>query len=186
MDYSAENLLDRLRRQGTREDWERFANLYGPLLEHWARRLSPPDGVADLVQDVLLLVIRKLPTFSGEGGRRFLAWLRTVLLNRCRDLCRQAATRPRADSRATLAAVADDDLAALIADDDRQFLIRRALQIMQSDFVPTTWRACWEHVAMSRPATEVAAELDVSVDVVYSASYRVIRRLRSELVGAWD
>jgi RNA polymerase sigma-70 factor (ECF subfamily) len=56
---------------------------------------------------------------------------------------------------------------------------------MRTDFEPATWRACWERVAAGRPAAEVAAELGVSVEVVYAATYRVIRRLRSELAGAW-
>jgi hypothetical protein len=43
-----------------------------------------------------------------------------------------------------------------------------------------------ESVAADRPAAEVAAELGVRVEVVYSATYRVIRRLRRELAGAWD
>jgi DNA-directed RNA polymerase specialized sigma24 family protein len=41
-------------------------------------------------------------------------------------------------------------------------------------------------VAESRHAADVAAELGVSVDVVYWASYRVIHRLQRELAGAWD
>jgi DNA-directed RNA polymerase specialized sigma24 family protein len=60
------------------------------------------------------------------------------------------------------------------------------LQIMRTNFEPTTWRACWERVVAGRPAAEVAAELGISVAVVHSATYRVIRRLRSELADAWD
>jgi len=78
-----------------------------------------------------------------------------------------------------------DDLAGVITAEDRAFLIRRALQIMRSDFELTTWRACWERVVAGRPAAEVAADLGVAVEVVYSATYRVIRRLRRELAGAW-
>jgi DNA-directed RNA polymerase specialized sigma24 family protein len=40
-------------------------------------------------------------------------------------------------------------------------------------------------VVAGRPAAEVAAELGVSVAVVHSATYRVIRRLRSELADPW-
>jgi RNA polymerase sigma-70 factor (ECF subfamily) len=185
MDQPTDTLLDRLRRDGTPRDWELFFNLYGPLLAHWAQRLSPPDGVADLVQDVLVQVMQKLPSFAGEGDRSFLGWLRVVLLNRWRDLCRRAAARPAIDNRATLEAVAANQLDDVVAAEDRMFLIRRAMQIMQSDFESTTWRACWEHVAVDRPAADVAAELGVSVDVVYAASYRVIKRLRAELAGGW-
>jgi RNA polymerase sigma-70 factor (ECF subfamily) len=187
MDQPSDNLLDRLRRDGSRQDWERFVDLYGPLLEFWAQRLLPRDGAADLVQDVLLRVMQRLRSFAGEGDRSFLAWLRAVMLNRWRDLRRHAAAQPRAAGSAAFKAVAGaDDLAVVITTEDRDFLIRRALQIMQTDFEPTTWRACWERVVADRPAAEVAAELGVAVEVVYAATYRVIRRLRSELAGAWD
>ena len=186
MDQPPDSLLDRLRRDGSRQDWERFVDLYGPLLELWARRLLPPDDAADLAQDVLLRVMQGLRSFTGAGDRSFLAWLRAVTLNRWRDLRRRAAVRPRTAGGAALAAVAGaDDLAAVITAEDRALLIRRALQVMRTDFEPTTWRACWERVVAGRPAAEVAAELGVAVAVVYSATYRVIRRLRSELAGAW-
>jgi len=186
MDQPTDNLVDRLRRGGSRPDWERFVNLYHPLLKHWAERLSPSDGADDLVQDVLLRVMQKLPSFAGQGDRSLVAWLRTLMRNRWRDLCRRAALRAWTGNGATLEAVADGDIGGEVLADDRTVLVRLALQIMQSDFEPTTWRACWEHVAADRSAAEVAAELGVSVDVVYSATYRVIRRLRSELAGAWD
>ena len=186
MDQPPDRLLDRLRRGGSRQDWERFVNLYRPLLEFWARRLLPPDDAADLLQDVLLRVIQRLPSFTGAEDRCFLAWLRAVMLNRWRDLKRRAAVQPcPADSAALEAVAGEDDLAVVIRTEDRGFLIRRALQIMQTDFEPTTWRACWESVVADRPAAEVAAELGVGVEVVYAATYRVIRRLRSELAGAW-
>jgi len=187
VDQPPDSLLDRLRRDGSRQDWERFVDLYGPLLEFWARRLLPADDAADLIQDVLLRVMQKLPSFTGAGDRSFLAWLRAVLLNRWRDLQRRAAAPPHTAGSAALEAVAGaDDLAVVLTTEDRAFLIRRALQIMQTDFELTTWRACWERVVAGRPAAEVAADLGVSVAVVYSATYRVIRRLRSELAGAWD
>jgi RNA polymerase sigma-70 factor (ECF subfamily) len=187
MDQPPDSLLDRLRRDGSRQDWERFVDLYGPLLELWARRLLPPDEAADLTQDVLLRVIQGLRSFTGEGDRSFLAWLRAVTLNRWRDLRRRAAVRPcTADSAALEAVAGADDLALVITAEDRDLLIRRALQVMRTDFEPTTWRACWERVVAGRPAGEVAAEFGVGVEVVYSATYRVIRRLRSELARAWD
>jgi DNA-directed RNA polymerase specialized sigma24 family protein len=68
MDRPPDSLVDRLRRDGSRQDWERFVDLYGPLLELWARRLLPPDDAADLSQEVLLRVLQKLRSFTGEGG----------------------------------------------------------------------------------------------------------------------
>jgi RNA polymerase sigma-70 factor, ECF subfamily len=187
MDRPSEALLVRLCREGSRRDWERFYDLYNPLLYFWARKLVPVGEADDLVQDVLLLVMQKLPSYVGTEDRRFLAWLRAVMLNRWRDLGRRAAVRQCAGEAAALEEIAaDDDLSDVAEDEARTLLMRRALQIMRSDFEPTTWRACWEAVACGRAAAEVADELGVSVDVVYSASYRVIRRLRNELAGAWQ
>jgi DNA-directed RNA polymerase specialized sigma24 family protein len=131
--------------------------------------------------------MQRLPSFAAEGDRSFLAWLRAVMLNRWHDLRRRAAAQPRTVGSAALDAVAGaEDLAVVITTEHRDFLIRRALQIMGTDFEPTTRRACWERVVAGRPAAEVAAELGVTVTVVNSAAYRVIRRLRSELAGAWS
>jgi RNA polymerase sigma-70 factor (ECF subfamily) len=186
MDQSPESLLDRLRRDGSQQDWTRFVDLYGPLLQFWARRLLPADDAADLIQDVLLLVLQKFPSFRGEEDRSFLAWLRKAMLNRWRDLGRRAAAQPETRDRAVLEAVAGaDGLDEVEARDARNLLVNRALKIMQSDFEPKTWRMCWDSVAAGLPAEEVAIRHEVSIEVVYAASYRVIQRLRSELACAW-
>jgi RNA polymerase sigma-70 factor (ECF subfamily) len=62
----------------------------------------------------------------------------------------------------------------------------RALEIMQAQFQPATWKACWEHPAVGRAAAEVAAELGTSEGAVYVATHRVLRRLREELEGLLD
>jgi RNA polymerase sigma-70 factor (ECF subfamily) len=178
-------LLGRLKGSGARADWDRFTDLYCPLVEHWARRLCPrQDDVPDLVQDVFVRVMEKLPSFTGGGDKSFLAWLRSITTNRAHDLGRRAAVRSRVEfAEVDEFATEDEGLRAAEQADERDLLIRRAIQVMQADFEPTTWRACWECVAVGRPAGEVATDLGVSVEVVYSACYRVIRRLRQELVG---
>jgi RNA polymerase sigma-70 factor (ECF subfamily) len=60
------------------------------------------------------------------------------------------------------------------------------MQVMKADFQPSTWQACWEHVARGRPVEEVAAELGITEKAVYLAKARVLRRLREELEGLWD
>jgi RNA polymerase sigma-70 factor (ECF subfamily) len=187
MPSSQDTLVDRLRHGGTRPDWEQFVNRYGPLMERWARRLSRPDDADDLFQDTLLLAMQRIYTFKGDNERCFRCWLRTVMLNRWRELRRIAVARLCATrllgfkAARTIRDVETTD--ALAADEHARLLVNRALGVMRSDFEPTTWRACWEKVAADRPASDVGAELGVSVDVVYSATHRVLRRLRSELAG---
>jgi RNA polymerase sigma-70 factor (ECF subfamily) len=141
----------------------------------------------DLVQDVVVRVMAKLSTFAGEGDRCFVAWLRTVMLNRWRDLGRRKAARPSLNDPGVIeVAVQRNEREHLTDTDDCNFIVRRALQVMKSDFEETTWRACWMRVAQSRSAADVARELGVSEDVVYTSTYKVIRWLRSELAGLWE
>jgi RNA polymerase sigma-70 factor (ECF subfamily) len=68
----------------------------------------------------------------------------------------------------------------------RIYLVQRALQLIQSDFEPTTWRVRWETVAQGRPAAQVAGELGISANAVYLAKARVLNRLRQYLDGLME
>jgi RNA polymerase sigma-70 factor (ECF subfamily) len=182
------SLLARLARpaavQDTAADWERFVELFTPLLYHWTGRLGmQPHDAADLVQDVFVTLVRKLPEFQYDERRSFRSWLRTLLMNQWRDRCRRARAAAAAD-RASVVDPADPNLAEDVeAAEYRRQLARQALSLMRRDFQEATWRACWETKACGRPAPEVAAELGMSVASVHSATYRVLRRLRQELDG---
>src|SRR5262245_17908686 len=63
------SLLERLRLRPDADSWQRFVDLYGPLLSGWLRRLGVrPQDAEDLVQEVLGVVVRELPGF--EHNRR--------------------------------------------------------------------------------------------------------------------
>ncbi len=138
------------------------------------------------LQDVLALLVQKLPEFVYDRGKSFRAWLRTIVLNRWRDRLRRKAPRAGLNA-AELSDLADGDgLEALWDEEHRQYLTARALRVMQAEFQPTTWKACWEHVAADRSAADIAAELGISENAVYIATSRVLRRLRQELDGMLD
>jgi RNA polymerase sigma-70 factor (ECF subfamily) len=83
------SLLYRLRRTDEVAAWGRFVDLYTPLLYHWAHKLGEQESdSADLVQDVFLILWRKLPEFEYDSERSFHAWLRTIFLNRHRSRLR--------------------------------------------------------------------------------------------------
>ena len=88
---------------------------------------------------------------------------------------------------AAVADLADPDPAEAFWEAEyRQHLVGRALTLMQAEFQPATWKACWETVVAGRPAAEVAAELGIGVGAVYMAKSRVLSRLRHELAGLLD
>jgi RNA polymerase sigma-70 factor (ECF subfamily) len=158
------------------------------LLYYWARRLGLQESdAADLVQDAFVVLVRKLPEFHYEPGRSFRNWLRTVLVNKWRERIRRTSPgAPPADPGALGGVASPEEVPEFEEAEYRRHLVRRALELMQSEFSPRTWKACWEHVAVGRPADEVAAELGIRVGSVYMAKSRVLARLRQELNGLLD
>jgi RNA polymerase sigma-70 factor (ECF subfamily) len=181
------SLLQRLRQPAEEKAWVRFVDFYTPFLFSWARHngLKHADA-ADLVQDVFLVLVRKLPEFEYEKQKSFRGWLRTVIRNKWREKNRHAVL-PMDSGAVSPSELADPDGPDLFWDAEyRQRLVERALEVMRTDFQPTTWRACWEHVVCGKAVAVVATELGISVKAVYLAKSRVLRRLRKELAGLMD
>lgn len=184
MNTTSISLLERLRQPTEKDTWNRFVDLYTPLLYYWARQLGLQESdSADLVQDVFLLLIHKLPEFTHNRAGSFRSWLRTVLFNQFHTIQRRRAPVTVGGGRALDDVTVADDVAAFGEREYQAYLARRALQVMQKDFQPNTWRACWEQVVNGRSAAEVAAELGISEGAAYVAKCRVLRRLRQELGG---
>lgn len=72
MNTTSVSLLGRLRQPGDQESWRRFVHPYSPLLYYWARGVNlPPADAADLVQEVLLIVVERMPEFAYDPSRSF-------------------------------------------------------------------------------------------------------------------
>jgi RNA polymerase sigma-70 factor (ECF subfamily) len=187
MDSTSISLLERLRQPGDAEAWARFVRLYTPLLFHWASRAGLREhDAADLVQDVLTLLVQKLPEFTYDPAKSFRGWLRAVTLNKSRERYRRAVLPVEKDGRALagVAAPAEDD--PIWEAEYRQHLVGQALRLMQAEFQPTTWQACWQHVVDGKSAAEVASALGMTPGAVRAAKFRVLSRLRRELAGLLD
>jgi RNA polymerase sigma-70 factor (ECF subfamily) len=186
MNTTSLSLLERLREAPDPQDWEHFVWLYTPLLDRWARQAGAQDvDVPDLIQDLFTLVYQKIPQFAHQRPGSFRAWMRVSLLNRWRDACRRRVLHPELlDSRRL------DELPAVDSEpedrEDCRQLVARALELIRQDFQPQTWEAFWESFHSGQEAAVVARRLGVSVDVVYAARCRVLRRLRQELGGVLD
>jgi RNA polymerase sigma-70 factor (ECF subfamily) len=181
------SLLERLRQPQAEDAWERLVELYTPLLYYWARRLGlQAEDAGDLVQDVFAVLVQKLPEFTYDPKQSFRGWLRTIAHNKWRDRRRRNQHAPVLGNQQALAEVADDAADPFWEAEYREQLVGQALALMQAEFQPDTWKACWETTVNGRPAAEVAAELGMSVDAVYAAKSRVLRRLREQLNGLLD
>jgi RNA polymerase sigma-70 factor (ECF subfamily) len=180
-------LLERLRTPGDQEAWSRFARLYTPLLYFWCRRVGLQEqDAADLVQDVFVTLVKKLPEFRYDRQKSFRNWLRVVTLNKWRERQRRSVLQP-ADSAERIedVPVQEDDWGFEEVEYRKQ-LVHSVLPIIEPEFSPLAWQAFREHVVEGHDALAVAASLRISVGTVYAAKCRVLNRLRQELQGFLD
>jgi RNA polymerase sigma-70 factor (ECF subfamily) len=188
MNTTSPTLLERLRQPHERAAWERFVQLYTPLLGRCVQQLGIQDSDAhDLVQDVFTTLLEKLPEFRYEQGGSFRGWLFSVVRNRWRENRRRRVPAPMDAQAGPLAELPSPEESGIFGETEyRRELVRRALEIIACDFEPATWQAWREFVVAGRPAAEVAQMLGVSQHAVYLAKSRVLRRLRQELEGLLD
>ena len=184
------SLMNRLKAQDP-EAWERMVGLYYPLVYGWCRRrgLQPQDA-ADVVQDVFRSVHTALERFHrNQPGESFRGWLYGITRHKLVDYWRKQENA--VDGRASsdgLSGVFDSQESeadsSKPSEHEATGLMRRALELVRAEFEPRTWQAFWRVSVDGCSAAETARELSVSVNVVYLAKSRVLRRLREELDGS--
>src|SRR5262249_7484087 len=95
MDETSVSLLERLRHQPAAADWQRLVELYTPLIRAWLRRHAPQlRDVDDVVQDVLTVVVRRLPECEHQRTGSFRRWLKSITVNCLRDHWKRQRHRP--------------------------------------------------------------------------------------------
>ena len=184
------SMLERLAGAPTDADWRRLDDLYRPLLRAWMARAGVPESeIDDLVQEVLLVVTRKITGFEWRGQGAFRAWLRTILAHRVRDYFRGQKYRPTATGDSDILRRLDElespdsALSRLWDREHDQHVAASLMQRVQGDFAPATWQAFRRHVQEGESAAQVAEALGLSLNSVLLAKSRVLKRLRQELTG---
>jgi RNA polymerase sigma factor (sigma-70 family) len=182
------SLLVRLADSGDAEAWQGFVHTYTPLVYGYCRRHGLQDAdAADVAQLVLTDVLRAMRghfEYQRERGR-FRDWLGTVTHH---QLLRFLHKRGRTMQTEGGAATVDLDQLAAAGPDagwEAEFnarVLRAAMERIRPVFEPSTWRA-FERVWLEDcPALEAASEVDLTIEAVYAAKSRVLKRLREEIV----
>src|ERR1044071_7776476 len=104
------SLLERVRDQADAVAWKLFDDLCRPLIHDWLRRrcsLQAQDA-DDLVQAVMAVVAREMPSFRYDSGRgSFRGWLRTLTSHRLLAFWKKRASQPRTPGDAEVARIAE-------------------------------------------------------------------------------
>jgi RNA polymerase sigma-70 factor (ECF subfamily) len=183
---TSRTLLDRLRNQQDPHAWRCWLTVYEPWLRDWlGRHHFQSADTDDLLQNILVVVSRKLPAFvhTGQPGA-FRAWLRRILVTEVRSFLRQRQRQgdPPADWLDRLEDPGSEQSRQWDLEHDQQ-VVRRLLAAIQPDFEASTWEVFRLLVLEDRPAAEVAQRTGLNRYAIYVAKSRLLKRLREEVNG---
>jgi len=171
--------------------WQRFVNIYGPLVYDWIRMQGVRAGDAeDIVQEVLAAVSTNICGFRRDQvGVSFRRWLWGICAHKILDYFRDLQSRPNAQGGTTAHLRLQEIPEAPPAEESEEgcreitLLRHRAVLQLRDLFEPQVWGAFWRVVVEGDAPADVAQDLGVSVWAVYKAKSRVLLRLREELEG---
>jgi RNA polymerase sigma-70 factor (ECF subfamily) len=180
--------------QSETQSWQRLVDLYSPLVFFWCRQAGlEREDSADVMQNVWQSVASHLSGFERQKTGGFRAWLWTITRNKLNDHFRRRRNEPRAAGGSTaqqrLQEVPEIEPESYVAEstlDGSGNILKRALEMIRGDFEPHTWQAFWLSAVEDQPAKAIAERLGMSLDAVYQAKARILRRLREELAGLQD
>jgi RNA polymerase sigma-70 factor (ECF subfamily) len=134
-------------------------------------------------------VLRELPGFRhNQQQGAFRTWLKRILINRLRNFWRAKGRAGGGDMGSRLDELEDDrsQLSQIWREEHDQYLVRKLLEMIEPRFTPSTRQAFRRLAIDGADADDVAAELGMSLNAVFTAKSRVLRELRAVGKGLLD
>ncbi len=188
------SLLERLRLEPDDDSWQRLVDIYSPLIHNWLHRhgLQQQDR-NDLVQEVLVVVTRRLPDFEhNQRTGAFRTWLRTITVNCLRDFWKSQRIRPNATGDSNFLQMLnqmedpESELSRVWDEEHDLHVTKKLLDMIRPRFNEKTWKAFQGVTIQGKKPDEVAEDLDMTVNAVFIAKSRVLAQLRQEAAGLLD
>jgi RNA polymerase sigma-70 factor (ECF subfamily) len=171
-------LLTRLSEGTDASAWREFCDRYGELIRSFARQqnLQAAD-CDDVLQDVLTALSQSMPQFRYDPAKgKFRSYLKTVVMH--------AISRKIGQKRGELpldtvgeGAVSSSDAGQAWEAEWRQYHLRRAMRTIEAESSPTDRAAFARYALRGEDARKTAESLGLSVDQVYQAKSRILKRL---------
>jgi RNA polymerase sigma-70 factor (ECF subfamily) len=178
---------------GDGEAFAKITALFGGLVYHWCRRagLSPEDS-EDVSQQVFISVSNGLNGFKREKpSDSFRGWLRVVTRSRVMDFFRANSHREVPVGGTSFmerinSIVEQGDEVIGEERAETNILVERAMSLLQSEFSANDCKAFHMLVIDAIAPREVAEKLGLSLNSVYIAKSRILKRMRDEFDDLMD
>ena len=165
-----------------------LCTLYLPNVRFWCGKYGvAKSDIEDVTQEVFRLVFRGIDRFEkSETQGSFRAWIWTVTRNRIRDYFKSASHRMVAsggtEGHIQMNQIPESPPSPDDSDfNENQSLTHQALGIVKNEVKEITFNAFWRSTVDNVAPHVVADELGISLDSVYQAKSRVLKRMRELL-----
>ncbi len=167
--------------------WERFVDLYGPLICAFCRKRVSEQDATEITQEVFWRVFRYVKGLKYDPSQgSFGGWIGQITRNEIK----QHFDRKQKESRGR---VADDVLREIEArntlgeweDEYNSWVVRQALQQVRDEVTDMTWKL-FELTLDGTSAKDVARLQSVTISRVYKARWAVTNRLRNLIQAISD
>jgi len=167
------------------EVWRDFDHRYRPILVAFARRLGlPAEDAADAAQETLARFVRSYRDGKYDRQRgRLRSWIIGIARHCVYDIHQRRATDPKRGMSAISELPDESTINAMWDEECEHEILRQGISELrqQTRTEEGTIRA-FEMLAFDdRTPAEVAEELSISVNDVYLAKHRCLKRLREIL-----
>lgn len=177
-------LLDGLRDAGNARDWGEFDRRYRPILINVARRMGVGEHeAADLAQETMVDFLKSYREgrYKREEGR-LRSWLLGIQRRKLIDLRRKKARRGLERGESAIdAEVTEEEMLKTWVEERRSRLLADAVESLREESKTDDRTVdAFELVAIrGMRASAVAEQLGMTVDDVYAAKSRCLKRVRA-------
>lgn len=184
------SLIIRAQNPDDSQAWEEFVQYYERFIFHVLHRLNvSASDFDDLVQNVLLKLWRSISSYD-SGKARFRTWLGVVVRNAVYDQFAETQRRRKLlqeelESMQMLEEEPASEIELLIEQEWTQHVTSLAMERIQKLFSDEAVKSFTMSLD-GTPAKEIAEELNLSVDSVYTLKSRVKARFIKEIKAVID
>lgn len=182
--HTSDSLLSELRDRDNSAVWTQFSAAYVPFLKSYCRRLGVQDADCDdVTQETVAAVSSVIGKFRYDPARgSFRSWLLRILHSKLSDLMRRRKRMPPAGNMEHAAYAVDAQSSdGQTTKRERQGLLEQVFDEIRREFRTNTWQAFELAAIHGLPAKEVSRSVGISVQAVYNAKNRVVKRIRERV-----
>ena len=181
IDTTIPSLLIRIRDHADSDAWNQFCDTYGSLIFAYCRKRSLNSvDAGDVAQEVLFRVANGIRRFEYDRRKgRFRDWLSTIVHNEISRWYSKKASS--VEMLAEFAGNFQDQNANIWHSHFEEYIYCEALKRSRKYFEESTWKAFDLVWCGNRQPTDVAETMNRTLEFVYQAKSRVLKRVAMEV-----